>query len=188
MKFLYFKTKTEIVNKVPLILEIISESISITKYFNDEYSLTIYYNFSNIRISELATILVSELFEDISIYESLTYKSETKMIEAVKIVSELLSKNYIKDNYVNNKIILLKLKDYTNEKLKKLILNSYYNDSDMIYTIKTFLENNQNVSTASDILYLHRNTLNQRLTKFEENTNFNVKNFIDGYLIYSIIK
>ena len=80
------------------------------------------------------------------------------------------------------------LRNKADERIKKLVLNNYYNDQDMRYTIKTFLEDNQNVTIAAESLYLHRNTLNQRLTKFEEATSFNVKKFIDGYLIYNIIK
>ena len=78
MKFLYFKTKNIIKDKISTILEIISEAIDIIKYHNDLNSLTIFYTYSSVSIDELANILVSELYEDISIYESLTYKDEKK--------------------------------------------------------------------------------------------------------------
>lgn len=188
MKFLYFKTKNIIKDKISTILEIISEAIDIIKYHNDLNSLTIFYTYSSVSIDELANIMVSELYEDISIYESLTYKDEKKLEEALKIVKDIFNETYVKDNYVNNKILLMVLRNKADERIKKLVLNNYYNDQDMRYTIKTFLEDNQNVTIAAESLYLHRNTLNQRLTKFEEATSFNVKKFIDGYLIYNIIK
>lgn len=188
MKFLYFKTKNLIKDKIPIILEIINEAINVIKYNNDENSLTIFYSYSSIAIDELANIMVSELYEDISIYESLAYKNEQMLEEALKLVKEIFNETYIKDNYVNNKTLLMVLRNKTDNRIKKLVLNNYYNDQDMRYTIKTFLEENQNVTIAAETLYLHRNTLNQRLNKFEESTNFNVKKFIDGYLIYHIIK
>lgn len=38
MKFLYFKTKNLIKDKIPIILEIINEAINVIKYNNDENS------------------------------------------------------------------------------------------------------------------------------------------------------
>jgi|SRR5690554_48932 len=187
MKFLYFKNKNSIVDKIPTILEIINEAIEVSKFSNTENTLTIYYSYSNIAISDLVSILVAELFEDIIVYESLTYPNFKKAEEALKDVSYILDNNYIPNNYINNKTILLNLKEFDN-RVANLVLNNYYNDKDMLHTIKTFLEENQNVTTASKELYLHRNTLNQRLNKFEESTGFNVKKFIDGYLIYHLLK
>ena len=58
----------------------------------------------------------------------------------------------------------------------------------MIDTIKTYLEADQNMSFASKILYVHRNTLIQRIDKFQQVTGFDVKVFIDAYLIYHLIR
>ena len=54
-------------------------------------------------------------------------------------------------------------------------------------TIITFLENNQNISLAAKELFLHRNTLTQRLDKFNRITSFDLKQFKDAYLIYTLI-
>src|SRR5690554_4958035 len=131
MKFLYFKTKNIIKDKIPTILEIINEAINIIKYNNDLNSLTIFYTYSNIAIDELANIMVSELYEDISIYESLVYKNEQKLEEALKLVKEIFNETYFKDNYVNNKTVLMVLRNNMNDKVKKLVLNNYYSDQDM---------------------------------------------------------
>lgn len=187
MKFLYFKSKNNIVDKIPSILEIINEAIDVLKFSNTEKTLIIYYSYSSITITDLVSILVAELFEDILVYESLNYTSFEKAEEALREVIYILDNNYIPNNYINNKTILLNLKEFDN-RVSHLVLRDYYNDNDMRHTIKTFLEENQNVSMASKELYLHRNTLNQRLNKFEENTGFNVKKFIDGYLIYHLLK
>jgi|SRR5690625_1758040 len=186
MKYLYFKSKNEIVTKIPLILEIISEAIDILKFENNENSLVIYYSYSNIEIKELASIVVSELFEDVSVYESLKYRNEDEIKQSINILKLIFNDFSINEYYINNKILLKYIKE-TNENINKLVLNKYYNDKEMYLTIKTFLEHDQNVTKASEYLYIHRNTLNQRLNKFEEATNFNVKKFIDGYLIYKII-
>lgn len=186
MKFIYFKAKEKIENKIPMILEIISEAINISKFENDNYTLTIHYSYSNIEIKELANIVVSELFEDITIYESLIFKTEVELKNSLKLIKSILNEFTINEYYLNNKILLTYIKDI-NENVKQLVLNKYYNDKEMYLTIKTYLEHNQNVSKASEYLYIHRNTLNQRLNKFKDETNFNVKKFIDGHLIYKLL-
>lgn len=187
MKYIYFKSKNLIKNKIPQILEIISEAITILKFESDDDSLTIYYNFSSVSINELTNIIVSELFEDILVYESLNYDNNKELEESLLIVKNYIEFKYIKNNYINNQTILKSFQSY-DENIKKLILNKYYNDKEMILTIITFLEHNQNVSKASEYLYIHRNTLNQRLNKFIETTNFNPKKFIDGHLLYKLLK
>lgn len=188
IKFIYFKSKKPIKEHIPAILEIITEALSIIKYENDSNSLIIYYTYTNVSIYELANIIVTELYEDIIIYESINYKNENEANDALTIVKEIIAKGYTKDIYLDNKKLLMANIGNINEKLRMLVLNTFYNDKEMYNTLKVFLENNQNVTTSANILYLHRNTLNQRLAKFEEVTTFNIKNFIDGYLIYHLLK
>ncbi len=71
--------------------------------------------------------------------------------------------------------------------MKQFILNEYYQNDEMKKTIITFLENNQNISLAAKELFLHRNTLTQRLDKFNRITSFDLKQFKDAYLIYTLI-
>lgn len=186
MKYIYIKSKNHLEDKTPLILEAVSEALTILKYENDKNTLTIYYTYTSISIAELTNLIVTELYEDITIYESIIYKDEKKLIESIEIVKELLDKLQNKENYITNRDFLIN--DLSSENVKKLILSDYYNDKEMYLTIKTYLEQNQNVSKASEYLYLHRNTLNQRLNKFKSTTNFDVKKFIDGFLIYKLIK
>lgn len=188
MKFLYVTTKNLITDKIPMMLELITEAVDIVKYESTSNSLTVYFKYSKIEIIELANIMVFELYEDIKIYESLKYQNKEALNEALLTVENIFDKMYFKDSFVNNKTILELHKSSVSEDLKRLILSHYYNNKDIKNTIKVFLEHNQNITSASEALYLHRNTLNQRLTKFEEVTSFNVKKFIDGYLIYHILK
>jgi DNA-binding PucR family transcriptional regulator len=55
-------------------------------------------------------------------------------------------------------------------------------------SIKIYLESNQNMSLAAKKLYVHRNTLIQRLDKFHQTTGFDVRVFSDAYLIYHLMK
>ncbi|MBR5005499.1 MAG: helix-turn-helix domain-containing protein [Clostridia bacterium] len=51
---------------------------------------------------------------------------------------------------------------------------------ELIKTVKTYLELNQNVSETSKVLFVHRNTLNYRIDKFNKLTGLNCTSFEDG--------
>lgn len=53
--------------------------------------------------------------------------------------------------------------------------------------IKEFAEADLNISLASKKMYIHRNTMIYKLDKFMELTGFDLRRFIDTYLLYSLI-
>lgn len=55
-------------------------------------------------------------------------------------------------------------------------------DLELLHTVQAFFENGFNASITSKKLHIHRNTLNYRLTKFQEITGVSIRNF-DGALI-----
>ncbi len=54
---------------------------------------------------------------------------------------------------------------------------------ELLSTVKTFLDNNQNVSESARALYIHRNTLVYRLDKFNKLTNLDSTKFEEGMKI-----
>ena len=86
---------------------------------------------------------------------------------------------YLDDEIVTKTCMTsIKQKDYV------YIFRSYANDRNMLNTIKVYLESNQNMSQAAKRLYIHRNTMIQRIDKFVEKTGFDIKNFVAGSIIY----
>ena len=62
-----------------------------------------------------------------------------------------------------------------------------YNDYEMKTIVKTYLECNMNISKASNVLYMHRNTLMYKIDNFINETGFDIKKFKDAYIIYHIL-
>lgn len=188
MKFIYFYSNQKIIDYIPFLIEVFSPTINIIKYENDDKSLTIYYDYMNGEIEEIVESLMSDMYFSFSIYESILYINIKKAEEGLRLFKEIIKNNQVNSSYLNPKILLSQIIKNKNDLIKQFILSDYYNDVEMEKTIITFLENNQNISNASKELYLHRNTLNQRLDKFQNKTSFDIKKFIDGYLIYRLIK
>jgi len=72
---------------------------------------------------------------------------------------------------------------FLNEVLKKESIDVM--DSETIYTIQKFFENNLNVSETSRQLYVHRNTLVYRLDKIQKITGLDLREF-DQALIFKV--
>ncbi len=69
---------------------------------------------------------------------------------------------------------------YLNEVFKKESINVL--DSETIYTIQKFFENNLNVSETSRKLFVHRNTLVYRLDKIKKLTGLDLREFDDAII------
>lgn len=188
VQFLYIKTKENIENLIPILFEVLNESLEIDYYFNDQNSLTIIYSYANLEIKNTLTSLSIDLYLDILVYESLIYNDKESLDKNYKLFLKINEVYKLKYQYYNNNLILSENYLNVTKDLKSLILSNYYLDKEMKRTIVGFLENDQNISKASKNLYLHRNTLSLRLSKFEEVTNFDIKKFIDGFLIYHLVK
>ncbi len=105
------------------------------------------------------------------------------------IIKDYFLKEELKENVYNeHKFILeLVLKGKTKD-LDKVVLSSYYNDINMIETLKAFIENDMNTSKTANAIYMHRNTLINKLDRFTKITGYDIKKFCDAFIIYHLIK
>lgn len=148
---------------------------------NDNY-LLLEYEFDNIEdINNLFISLGNELMVDIVGYTS---SYENKLLAEKEIALELFSS--LNPGMYDLKSALLSVNNITNKKkILDLILDSSGVDKEFI---KGFAENDLNVSKASKNMYVHRNTLNYKIDKLKEASGFDLKSFIDAYILYNLIK
>lgn len=85
------------------------------------------------------------------------------------------------------------LQEYCEQIFQCLIHSDKENHTEYLLTVKTYLENNNNMSTTAKKLFIHRNTLISRISKIEELTgkdlnNANVKlEFLCGFKILEFL-
>ena len=100
------------------------------------------------------------------------------------IVLELLES--MNSGYYDLKSILLDSKKINN---KSRILKYILFDTGITQEfIHEFAECNLNASKAASKLYMHRNTVIYKLDRLIELTGFDLRSFIDMYILYSLIK
>jgi hypothetical protein len=77
----------------------------------------------------------------------------------------------------------MRLKD-----LKPAILNRISDDSQIEKLILTLFENNLNVTRTAKAVYMHRNTINNKLEYIRQETGLNMQNFTDAACMYWLYK
>lgn len=70
----------------------------------------------------------------------------------------------------------------------KVVLDHYYNDIAFKELLEVYFNNDLNVLSSANNLYIHRNTLLYKLNNFYEHTGFNLKHFKDAATLYFYFK
>ena len=154
-----------------------------------DHALIIYFKGdSNINISDVIVNLSSDTLSDIRLFESYRFKTVHERDKNLGYIQTLLTKIPIaKYTYLNEQAVLFHLIHHIDETFFPCFLKTYATDQTMLNSIRVYLESNQNTSYASKQLFIHRNTLIQRIDKFIDVTGFDIREFIPGYLIYSLL-
>ncbi|GER65826.1 hypothetical protein BpJC7_12930 [Weizmannia acidilactici] len=124
------------------------------------------------------------------------YLGEFKTVKTIKPYFRLeqqlfefaLSRHKKPALYTMHSVLPLYLLEHMPEGEKKLLFESlleiFKEDRDMLQTVKLYLENFTNASLTAKQLFIHRNSLQYRIEKFEEKSGLNLKNFTSAMLAY----
>ncbi|NLK12171.1 MAG: hypothetical protein GX312_01075 [Candidatus Phytoplasma sp.] len=180
MRYLILKFKNKI-NKDININEIIHDLFNPVKIIIKDETIIIFTHQEKEIIYEILENLITDLLTDIIAY--ISNQGDENYERIISYFNTDVSHNIILDE---KKLLIQMIKEKSDlifkpEKLKHLSF-------EMIETAKNFLENNQNITQTASKMYLHRNTLIQRLDKFKKETDYDLKAFEDAFVIYYFIK
>ncbi len=185
MPFIVIETKTPIQQHKQIIFDILSANFEIGKVQESKFQICLDIEFQELNYNDLFVNLAEELYSDLRVYIS---ESEPRY-EKSDILNWFETIPFTHTVIYDDLKLLLKRVDYPiDNQLRSILLKSVSNDADLLDTVKVYLETNQNMSEAARRLYLHRNTLIQRLEKFQHRTGFDCRHFVDAYIIYSLLK
>lgn len=174
-----------------------NEAISIIKHLYSEEEATVLAYEENILVvgcfedirehaESIKDSIVSELYCRCNISYSMPSTSVEGIIEAYKQVKEAITVgmafNISGEIYDYSKLMFEKIVYNLNEDGKTELLNLFADkfntfDSEMINTIEEFVNSGLNISDASKVLYIHRNTLIYRLDKIHKDTGYDIRDF-----------
>src|SRR5690554_2564240 len=188
-RYLIIESKLNILEHVDLIESLFSAVVFLHRFEvkNDHSIFMVFESEKATDFEGLILNLKTDIFTDIRLYVS-PQLHEHDIVEHFDFVQSLLKQISIaKYAYLDEKIILKDQLLQVTKEHKQHILSKYYQDQVMLDTVKAYLESNQNMSLAAKKIYIHRNTLIQRIDKFYQVTDFDVRNFNDAFLIYHIL-
>ena len=142
----------------------------------------------DIAFEDVILNVMSDTLSDLRVYVSHVLSSPNERDTHLPIIFSYLNQIPFEKYYYmdNNKIIKHFLYHLTHQ-MKSLFLSKFYKDQVMMETLRIYLESNLNMVTAAKKLYIHRNTLIQRIDKFYQVTGLDARSFNDALLIYHLI-
>lgn len=183
MNFLVIFMKNKNLKQIDLLKDFLKGLIGCSFKIDCGKEIVISYDKNDdIDFKEIANIINNELFINITLLECFVDKEYLN--ELIDLYNKLEYKSML---YLNEKELLKLSNKCCNEIIRKNILKKFYNDNEMLNVIKVFLECNLNTSVAAGKLYLHRNTLINKIDKFISVTGYDVKNFEEACIIYNLI-
>ena len=138
----------------------------------------------DISFEEVVNFINYELMIPAKVFKGRSFAKEDEMMELIDMVDNASFNLEKKQLFTETDLVIHGLGD--KEYLKKLILKKYYQD-DMLDIIRVYLNNNMNISLSAKQLYMHRNTMMNKIDKFIEVTGYNIKEFKDAFIIYHLL-
>lgn len=153
----------------------IDEGLLVKYDYNDELD-----------VKEILRAFLYDMNINVKCYISPSLDSE--FVDAhLKIIMRYFDNNLKNDVYDDKDLLEEKLWVISDD-YKELILKDYMFDAEMNDIIKCLFDNNLNVLQTSKKLYMHRNTLNNKLERFYDKTGFDLRCFRHAVIIYFLVK
>ncbi len=189
-RYLVIESRKEITSNETMLVSLFSNFLRLTNKISEANAIYLFFDHdTEISFNDIILNITSDTLSDFRIFVSHQFKNKKEMMENLYFVkTKLMAIPFFKYVYLDNKIILQESLEKIDEMLKKQMFLKHAKNEIILKSVKTFLESNQNTSRAAKELFVHRNTLIQRLDKFHYATGFDVKVFKDAFLIYHLLK
>nr|WP_289037155.1 helix-turn-helix domain-containing protein [uncultured Allobacillus sp.] len=148
-----------------------------------------------IDISPLVDVLSSDLEMNLRVFESSLYSDVGELpylFNKIKKIShscfQFTNKKFIHQNQALVYYLMQQLSDDEKLVFTDSILKETANDVELLNTIETVIKCQLNITLASKLLFMHRNTVQNRIERFQKITNCNLHDFEDSQNVYMAIQ
>ena len=153
-------------------------------------SVCFYYEHLDLNFKDIIDTINNDFYTKIKMYES--SKLNTTKPEDFQTLFEIYLKYSMSSSrvYTNNSTLIIDLANKDTKlmkQLKPLILHNLLHDSQFEKLIYSLYENNLNVSKTAQDVFMHRNTINNKLDTIEKETGLNIQNFYDALALYMLL-
>lgn len=154
-------------------------------YFIDTYSATMLNDYAFFKLDQhFDDEFISILIEDFGITKSLILSTSSD--NCLTFYISLLDLSF-DAHFERNSLILASDLNKVNMVIVNDVISSVVNDLDFLRVILTYISTNCNVLSTAKVCYIHRNTVLNYISKFNDLTKLNVKIFEDSIIAYYFI-
>lgn len=152
----------------------------------DNYLILLYQNELDIPPLTLKGILNEDYYIDVEVFEGFKIESCSSLLLVFSYYRYYLSS--LNKSNLRDLIFALSSKNTKDlRELKPIVMKKLNNDSQIEKLINGMFDNNLNVSKTSQEVYMHRNTINNKLNLIKEETSLDVQNFKDAMAMYLLL-
>lgn len=181
-KFLIIKSdRKEAVEEITSLLkDVLDESYNL--HLNEE-NILFFSDKQNISIQAFINTISDDFGVNLQIFESPSVTREAFFV-VYQLVEEFLS--FSEFGYYALKHLILEVYQHDSEKLKKVrsIIQKSIDETASEDLIKGLFKNNLNVSKTAKDVFMHRNTINNRLEQLQIKTTLNLQMFQDAMAMF----
>lgn len=148
-------------------------------------------NVINPDINQIVNAIIEDFGYNLKVFKS--NKISTEYIEDFKTLKKLYFKyqEYINDNFVNIQKLIQTILEKDIDDLnivKPIILRKINNDPKLYEIVNGMFINDLNVCKTANYVYMHRNTINNKLITIKEETGLDIQKFQDAVMLYVLLK
>ena len=159
-------------------------------YENNDYTIVVS-NVMNPDVNQLVNAIIEDFGYKLKVFKS--NKILTEHIDDFKTLKKLYFKyqEYINDNFVNiQKLVQTILEKDSNDLtyIRPIILRKINSDPKLYEIVNGMFVNDLNVCKTANYVYMHRNTINNKLITIKEETGLDIQKFQDAVILYVLLK
>lgn len=187
-KFILVTINQSLYKEEEKIIDIFSTIIKAKPIHKDNYylfELSLNNINDDLHLNDLINVLKDDFDSKIGIFESNVLENKEQEEDLINIYLD--NKN---NEYMNISSLALKIFDKEFKvinKFRNIVLSSIYLDDDFKKITSAMFKNNLNVSKTANDVYMHRNTVMNKLNMIEKKTGLNIQNFQDAVIIYYLL-
>lgn len=182
--------KLDSVKDIDSIVSVFIDLMGEVKYIiNNNEIILLYFNEIDFSLEEVALSLSSDFGINILIFNMFKlYTDENKFLDIYNLYLKYLSNKH--QGYFEMSDLILEVVGNNSDSilLKEMVLERILNDSQNKTLINAMFKNDLNVLKTSKKIYMHRNTINNRLDLIKKETGLNIQKFQDAVAMYSLLK
>ena len=173
------------------IIQIFKEAVVNAYFIEEDNHVIILSTVINNDINQLVNALIEDFGIKLKVFKS--NKIYVNHFDFMKILKDMFLKyeDMFIENYISLKSLLLMILEKNIDDLaivKPIIMNNILNDSKLLEIINAMFVNDLNVCKTANYVYMHRNTINNKITIIKEETGLDIQKFQDAVILYALVK